>query len=68
MEIPLKSWDKDILEIMDPLSNMDKIYDKHNINAKNGHEEIDDIDHRGQHVIELKREWIRKPFHMDPII
>lgn len=66
MEIPLKAWDKDVPEILDPLYNRDNIYERSIMNAKIGKEENDDINQWDKNV-ELTRECIRKPFHMDSI-
>lgn len=67
MKIPLNIIEKDVPKIMHPLYNRDKIYDRPIINVEIGRDENDDIDHRGRHVVALAREWIRKPFQMDPI-
>lgn len=62
MKIPLKAIEKDVPWIMDPLYKRDKIYDRPIMNVEIGHEENDNIDHQDRHVVELMREWIRKPF------
>ena len=66
-EISFKARNKDFTEIMDPLYNRDKIYERTITNVEIGHVENANINHQGQHVVELIREWIRKPFWMDPI-
>lgn len=45
MEIPLKAWDKDVPEIMDPLYNKDKTYDRPIMNVSIGCDKNDDMDH-----------------------
>ena len=36
LEIPLKTWNKDALEVLDPLYNRDMIYERPIMNAKIG--------------------------------
>lgn len=56
MEISLKALEKDVTNIMDPLYNRDKIYDRPIMNDEIGCEENDDIDHRGRQAVEHTRE------------
>ncbi len=47
MDIHLKSWEKNVLEIMDPLYNRDKIFEKSIMYREIEHGENDDINHWG---------------------
>ena len=55
----LKVIDQDTLDILDPIYNIDKIYDRAIVNAEVAIRENDDIMHRERHVISLTREWIK---------
>lgn len=43
LQIPLKNWEKDTPNILDPFYNKDKIYKRVVVNAKEEREENDDI-------------------------
>ncbi len=43
LQIILNSWEKDTLDILDPLYNKEKIYERVMVNAKVEREENDDI-------------------------
>ena len=57
----------DSKELLDPLFNEDKIGEIPILNAKVDREEGDDINHRARHVIRMTKNWIKKPFPLDPI-
>ena len=67
MKIPLKVVKKDTKDVSNPLYNMDKIYDRSIMNAKIGKDDYADINDRALHIVQLTREWIKKPFKLDPI-
>ncbi len=67
LHIPLKVWNKDSPNILDPTYNKDKIFELSIMNAKVNREESDDIQHRAPHVINLTRVWKHKPFHLDAV-
>lgn len=52
IKIPLKAIDKDVLEVMDPLYDREKIYDKPIMNVEIGCKENYDIDHQARDVVE----------------
>ena len=54
-------------ELLDPLFNSKKIGERPIMNAKVDREEANDINHRVRHVIRMMRNWIKKPFPLDPI-
>ena len=45
MQIPLKEWDKDTYNLLDPIYNREKIYERPIVNAKVSQEENNDIMH-----------------------
>ena len=45
MKIPLKVMEKDVLDVMDPLYNREKIYDMSIMNGEIRQEGNDDINH-----------------------
>ena len=65
--LTLEVIDQDTPNILDPIYNKDKIYDKVIVNAEVVVRENDDIMHRARHVISLTREWIKQPFRLDPL-
>ena len=65
IKIPLKVVQQDIQEVLDPLYNHDKIFDRPIMNAEVDREENVDINHRVRHIIQLTRDWIKKPFKLD---
>lgn len=67
MKIPLKHVKKDTKDVLDPLYNRGKIYDRPIINGKIKRDDNSDINHRAHHVVQLTREWIKKPFKLDLI-
>ena len=67
MKIPLKVVKKDTKDILDPLYNRDKIYDRPIMYVEIGRDENADINHRARYIIQLMKEWIKKPFKLDPI-
>lgn len=62
IKIPPKAIEKDAPKVMNPMYNRDKIYDRLIMNVEIGREENDGIDHQANHVVEMKRELIWKPF------
>lgn len=66
-KIPLNAMEKDIKDIMDPLYNREKIYEWPIMNVEIGRDENVDINHQARHIVQLKNEWTKKPFRMDPI-
>jgi hypothetical protein len=67
VQIPYKVIQRDTPDILDPLYNQDKIYERPMVNAEVDKDENDDIMHRARHIIELTQKWIRKPFQLDPL-
>ena len=67
LQIPLtlEVTDQNTPDILDPIYNRDKIYDRAIVNAEVAIRENDDIMHREIHVISLTREWIKKHFRLD---
>ena len=59
---------QDSKELLDPLFNADKIGERPILNAEVDREEGDDINHRARNVIRMKKNWIKKPFPLDPIL
>ena len=67
LSIPLKVWQKYVFYVLDPLYNRETIF-KHPIrNTKIGREENNDIQHWTRHVIQIMKDWVRKPFYLEPI-
>ena len=54
-------------ELLDPLFNGDKIGERFIVNVEVDREEAKDINHRARHVIRMMKDWIKKPFPLDPI-
>ena len=48
--------------------NADKIGERPIMNVQVDREEGDDISHQARHVIRMKKNWIKKPFPLDPIL
>ena len=65
--LSLKIIDQDTPNILDLIYNRDKIFDRAIVNTKVATKENDNTMHRARHVIELTREWINRPFRMDPL-
>ena len=59
---------QDSKELLDPLFNSDKIGERPIMNVEVDREEADDINHRVRHVIRMMKDWIKKPFPLDPIL
>ena len=55
------------MELLDPLFNLDKIGERPIMNVEVNRKEGDDINHRPRYVIKKKKDWIKKPFQLDPI-
>ena len=54
----LEVIDQDTLDILDPIYNRDKIYDREIVNAEVVVRKNDDMMHKARHVITLTKEWI----------
>ena len=67
INISLNAIDKDLLDILDPLYNRDKMYESTVVNVEIAIEENDGIMHKVRHIIKLTRDWIQKPFRLDPL-
>ena len=67
MKIPLKIVQQDTKDLLDPLFNRDKIGDRPIMNAKINKEENSYINHKLRHAIKLTKDWIKRPFKLDPI-
>ena len=67
LNIPEDIRKQDSKELLDPLFNADKIGERPIMNTKVDREEGDDINHRARHVIRMIKDWIKKPFPLDPI-
>ena len=67
IKVPLKIVQQDIEEVLDPLYNRDKIFDQPIMNAQIDKQGSLDINHRVRHVIKLTKDWIKRPFKLDPI-
>lgn len=67
MKILLKVVEKDSKDILDSLYNQEKIYNRSIMNAEIGRDENVDIKNRACHIVQLTREWIKKPFKLDPV-
>ena len=65
--LSLEIIDQDTPNILDLIYNRDKKFDRVVVNAKVAIDENDDIMQKAKHVIELTREWINRPFKMDPL-
>ena len=55
------------MELFDPLFNSEKIKERPIMNVEVDREEDDDINHQTRHIIRMKKDWIKKPFPLDPI-
>ena len=58
---------QDLKELLNPLFNLDKIGERPIMNAEVDREEADDINYQVRHVIRMMKDWIKKPFPLDPI-
>ena len=58
---------QDSKELLDPLFNSDKIGERPIMNVEVDKEEANDINHWARHVIKMMKDWIKKPFALDPI-
>ena len=67
MKILLNIFQKDTEDVLDPLYNHYKIYDREIMNAKIDRNENLDINNRASYIIYITREWIKKPFNLDPV-
>lgn len=67
LNIPEKIRQHDSKELLDPLFNSKKIGERPIKNAEIDKEEADDINHQARHVIRMMKDWIKKPFLLDPI-
>ena len=69
LQIPLmlEVIDQDTPDILDLIYNRDKIYDRAIVNVEVAVKENDDIMHRARHIISLTKDWIRRPFKLDPL-
>jgi hypothetical protein len=67
IQIPYSVVQRDTPDILDPLYNIDKIYERPVVNAEVDKSKNDDIMHRARHIIDLTQRWIRKPFPLDPL-
>lgn len=56
MKISLKAIKKDTKDILDPLYNWDKTYDKPIMNVEIGRDENIDINHIDKHIIKLMKD------------
>ena len=54
-------------DLVDLLFNTDKIGERPIMNVEVDREEADDINHRARHVNKMMKDWIKKPFALDPI-
>ena len=66
LSISLEIMNQDTPNILD-LIYKDKIFDRAIVNTKVAAKENDDIMHKARNIIVLTREWINKPFRMDPL-
>jgi hypothetical protein len=67
LQISLNIWEKDMLDILDPLYLEDKIYEREVVNAKLAREENDEIMHQARNIIEMTNKWVMKPVKLDPL-
>ena len=67
MNIPNEIRLQDSKELLNPLFNVDKVGERPILNVEVDREEGDEINHQVRHVIQMKRNWIKKPFPLDPI-
>ena len=67
MKIPLNIVQQDIEDLVNPLLKKEKIGDKPITNVNIDKEEKLDINHRERRTIKLKKDWIKRPFKLDPI-
>lgn len=66
IKVPLKVQ-QDTKDVLDLLIDRDKIGDRPIMNAEIDKEENLDINHQARHVIKLTKDWIKRPFKLDPI-
>ena len=59
ISVMLEVIDQDTPDILDPIYNRDKIYDRAIVNAEVAARENDDIMHKARYVISLTWEWIK---------
>ena len=67
MNIPEEIRQQDSKELLDPLFNTDKFGERPILNAEVDIEEGDDINHQVRHIVRMTKDWIKKPFPLDPI-
>ena len=67
LDILEKVRQRDSWELLHPLFNSNKIGERPIMNAKVDREEGDDINHQARHVVRMTKDWIKKPFQLDPI-
>ena len=67
MNIPDEIRQQDSKELLDSLFNANKIGERPILNAEVDREEEYDINHRVRHIIRMMKNWIKKPFPLDPI-
>ena len=58
---------QDSKELLDPLFNSEKIGERPIMNVEVDRKEADDINHQARHVVKMMKDWIKKPFRLDPI-
>lgn len=68
MNVPEEIRQQDSRELLDPLFNSDKIGERPIMNVEVDREEGDDINHRARNIIRMMKDWIKKPFQLDPIL
>ena len=59
IKVPLKVVQQDTEEVLDPLYNQDKIYDRPIMNVKIDRGENADINHKARNIIQLTKEGLR---------
>ena len=67
LTFPNEVWLQDSQDILDPLYNENKVGERPILNAEVDKEEGDDINHRARHVIRMTKNWVKKPFPLDPV-
>lgn len=67
MKISLKILKQGMEEFLDKLFNRDKIGNKPIMNVEVDKEEIVEINHRERYIVKLTKDWIKRPFKLDPI-
>ena len=67
IKVLLKLVQKDIEKVLDPLYNQDKIFDWPIMNANIYKEENAYINYSERHIIQVTKDWIKKPFKLDLI-